>query len=38
MFYLADLEVCITVRFRIVRICALVQFLVLNSLRKRVAV
>jgi len=28
----------ITVLFRIVRICALVQFLALNSLRKRLAV
>jgi len=38
MVYLAELQVCITVRFRIVRICAFVQFLVLNSLRKWVAV
>jgi len=37
MVYLAELQVCITVCIRIVIICALVQFLVLNSLRKRVA-
>jgi len=38
MAYLVELYVFITVRFIIVRLCALVQFLVLNSLRKRVAV
>jgi len=35
MVYLAELKVFITIRFRIARICALVQFLVMNSLRKR---
>jgi len=38
MIYLAETISLKTVRFRIVRICALAQFLVLNSLRKRVAV
>jgi len=38
MVYIAELQVCIIVRFRIVRIYALVQFLVLNSPRKRAAV
>ena len=38
MVYLAALQVCITARFWIIRICAVVQFLVLKSLRKRLAV
>jgi len=34
MVYLAELYVCATVLFRTVRICALIHFWVLNSIRK----